>query len=296
MKIVESFREAPAVEVLSPSNQLIPFVFSSPHSGCCYPKSFLSATQLDTHHIRQSEDAYVDYLFSEVVDKGATLIRANFPRAFLDVNREPYELDPNMFDCNLPTYINSNSKRATGGIGTIPRIVGKSQEIYNQPLDLNEVLNRIENLYQPFHTILQNTLENIHDQFGYVVLFDCHSMPTIYPDNTKIFRPDFILGDRFGRTCSKNLIEITEEIFRSFGYSVGRNNPFAGGYITEKYGKPDLGYYSIQIELSRDLYLNGSDITLTPNAETVKSNLAIFAKQIAEKFIPDFLNYLIAAE
>ncbi len=296
MKVVENFLEVPAVEVLSPSKQLIPFVFSSPHSGCYYPKSFLEATQLDSHQIRQSEDAYVDYLFSDVVDNGATLIRANFPRAFSDVNREPYEFDPYMFDCKLPSYINSDSKRATGGIGTIPRIVGKSQEIYNQPLNLNEALNRIENLYQPFHLTLHNILESTHDKFGYVVLFDCHSMPSSFPDNTKINRPDLILGDRFGRSCSKNLTEFTEEIFRSFGYSVGRNNPFAGGYITEKYGSPDRGFYSIQIELNRDLYLNGSDFTLTLNAKNIKCNFAKFAKLIAEKFIPDFFNYLIAAE
>ena len=112
----------------------------------------------------------------------------------------------------------------------------------------------------------------------------------------KIIRPDLIFGDRFGKSCTQNLTETAENIFRSFGYSVGRNNPFAGGYITEKYGKPDFSYYAIQIELSRELYLNESNISLTPNAEKIKVEIAEFTKQLAEKFEPDYINYLIAAE
>lgn len=296
MKIVADFNEIPAIEVFTPANLAIPFVFCSPHSGCFYPKSFLNATQLNAHDIRRSEDAYVDFLFSDVVDYGATLIRANFPRAYLDVNREPYEFDPGMFDVQLPSFINTDSKKAANGIGTIARIVEKTQEIYHQPLNLNEALGRIETCYKPFHQILQQTLDDLRDKFGYAVLVDCHSMPTISWDNKKIFRPDLILGDRFGKSCPQNLTEVAENIFRSLNFSVGRNNPFAGGYITKKYGIPDLAYYAIQIEISRNLYLNEAEITLTPQAKKLKTTFAEFANQLTEKFIPDSCNYMIAAE
>ena len=296
MHIIEDFNQTAAVEVFSPPEQAIPFIFNSPHSGNYYPKSFLEASQLDSQSIRQSEDAYVDYLFSDVLKSGATLVRANFPRAYLDVNREPYELDPKMFCNKLPSYINCNSLKVAGGIGTIARIVGKSQEIYSHPLDVNEVLHRIENLYKPYHQALQNTIEKIHDKFGYVILIDCHSMPTRYWDNKNIFRPDLILGDRFGSSCPKNLTDSAEKIFHSLSYSVGRNKPFAGGYITEKYGQPELGYFTIQIELSRKLYMNESNFSLIANSEKVKNDLAEFAKQISLKFEPDFYRVQIAAE
>ena len=296
MHVIEDFRQIPAVEVFSPPEQTIPFIFNSPHSGNYYPKSFLDASQLDAQNIRQSEDLYVDYLFSDVLKSGATLIRANFPRAYLDVNREPYELDPNMFKNQLPSYINSGSPKVAGGIGTIARIVGKSKEIYNHQLDIDEVLHRIEILYKPYHLTLQKTIERIHNKFGYVVLIDCHSMPTRYWENKNIFRPDLILGDRFGSSCPNNLTDSTEKIFHSLDYSVGRNKPFAGGYITEKYGQPELGYFTIQIELSRKLYMNESEFNLTANAEKVKDDLTEFAKQISQKFIPNINMAQIAAE
>src|ERR1700689_3618519 len=126
-------RAAP-FEILEPDVLATPLVFNSPHSGRIYPSSFLASSRLDALTLRRSEDAFVDDLFAPCVEIGAPLMRANFPRAYLDLNREPFELDPLMFEGRLPTFANTRSLRVAGGLGTIPRVVGEAQEIYKGPI------------------------------------------------------------------------------------------------------------------------------------------------------------------
>ena len=99
-----------ACETIEPSRLATPLVFSSPHSGSTYPQRFLAASRLDPLTLRRSEDAFVDELFLPCVELGAPLLRALFPRAYLDVNREPYELDPQIFDGCLPAFANTDRK------------------------------------------------------------------------------------------------------------------------------------------------------------------------------------------
>nr|WP_231710471.1 N-formylglutamate amidohydrolase [Roseibium limicola] len=274
------FNGYPPFEILSPADQRLPFVFNSPHSGCQYPQSFVAASRLDEQMIRRSEDAFVDQLFTHVVPLGAPLLRAHFPRAYLDVNREPYELDPKMFHERLPSYANARSIRVAGGLGTIARIVSDNHEIYRHRLPLAEAMWRIEEIYKPYHVTLRRLLAQTHVAFGHAILIDCHSMPSVIRNVPSDMRPDFILGDRYGTSCATELVDYAAALLQSLGYRVSRNAPYAGGFITEHYGRPSKNLHALQIEINRGLYMD--EATHQPNRHFVqlKTDLAQFAKEL----------------
>ena len=183
-------------------------------------------------------------------------MRAHFPRCYVDVNREPYELDPRMFDGRLPSFANTRSMRVAGGLGTVARVVGDAQEIYDQRIPIDDALRRIEGLYKPYHRALRRLLTRVHRDFGAAVLIDCHSMPSTAGAKDDRPRADIVLGDRYGTSCVPIVSEVVEATFRELGYAVSRNKPYAGGFITEHYGNPAAGLHAIQIEINRALYMD----------------------------------------
>src|SRR5271170_451912 len=168
----------PPFEVVEPPEIQTPIVFDSPHSGSRYPRKFLEASRLDAQTLRRSEDAFVDELARPCVAIGAPLLRACFPRAYLDVNREPFELDPQMFDGRLPEFSNTRSLRVAAGLGAIPRVVGDAQPIYRAPIPVAAGLARIAALHRPYHARLAALVEQARERFGFAILLDCHSMPS----------------------------------------------------------------------------------------------------------------------
>ena len=202
-----------------PNRLQVPLVFNSPHSGRVYPQAFLTASRLDSLTLRRSEDSYVEELFGFVTDLGAPLLYAHFPRAYLDVNREPYELDPVLFRDGLPHYANTQSVRVVGGLGTIASIVSESDEIYREPLSVGAALERINRLYTPYHDTLSSLLVDAQRQFGGAVLIDCHSMPSNPITDQGGGRPDFVLGDRFGTSCNGELIRLAAASSRRWATS-----------------------------------------------------------------------------
>jgi N-formylglutamate amidohydrolase len=277
-------RAPAACRIELPAEQTVPFVFNSPHSGNHYPADFLAATCLDHRAVRRSEDLLVDRLFAGVVRLGAPLMSATYPRAYLDVNREPYELDPRMFTGRLPSFANIRSLRVAGGLGTIPRVVSDSAAIYNRPLKVEEALQRIERIYRPFHDTLRRLLAHTHSAFGEAVLIDCHSMPSNIRGGPTRLRPDFVLGDRFGTSCSPELTDRAASCLKELGYSVCRNKPYAGGFITEHYGRPARGLHALQIEVNRRLYMD--EETLEPHGgfEPLAKDLTRLAAALIELF------------
>ena len=246
-----------------PEEQLAPFLFSSPHSGRCYTDAFKGASRLSELELRSSEDAYVDNLFSRVPDCGVPLMAAHFPRAFLDLNREPFELDPTMFSGPLPPFVKSSGVRVGSGLGTIARIVSERKEIYRRKLDVEDGLDRIETLYKPYHQALRRQMALTHVKFGYACLIDCHSMPSrVLQNASPSLRPDIILGDRYGTSCHPSLTAAAKSILGHLGFRVDMNRPFAGGFITQHYGRPITGLHALQIEIDRSLYMN--EETLEP--------------------------------
>jgi len=293
---IDAFETIPLFEVLAPAEQRIPFVFNSPHSGSVYPQDFLAASRLDATAIRRSEDSHVDELFASVVPLGAPLMRANFPRAWLDLNREPYELDPQMFAGALPPYANSRSLRVAGGLGTIARVVSENVEIYAEPIPVAEALSRIETVYKPYHERLRALIATTLETFGFAVLVDCHSMPSSVRSPQGRLRSDFVLGDRYGASCAGELSEAAHAFLAGEGYSVSRNKPYAGGFITEHYGRPARGVHTLQIEVNRGIYMNERTLERAPEFRRVAADMARLANLLSS--LPDagFLPYPIAAE
>lgn len=253
------YADRPAFETIKPRRALAPLVFNSAHSGRDYPKRFLEMTRLDHLSIRQSEDAFVDELFARAPHMGAPLIRAHFPRAYLDVNREPYELDPSMFSEPLSDRFNTASPRVAAGLGTLARVVAENKPIYRERLCLADARMRIDGIYKPYHATLQKLLTDTASQFGAAVLIDCHSMPSLSRSGDRT-PPDIVLGDRYGTACAPVLMDLAETVFAGSGLKVARNRPYAGGHITRTYGRPAYGIHALQVEISRNLYMN--EVTL----------------------------------
>jgi N-formylglutamate deformylase len=250
-----------------PARQTAPFVFASPHSGRSYPDSLLARTRLDATTLRRSEDAFVDELFAGAVGLGAPLLAAHFPRAFLDVNRGPAELDTGMFDGALGVPVDAPSPRVAAGLGVIPRIVRDGVEIYRGKLKSGEADARLEQLYRPYHLALAQLMEETRAHFGVAVLIDCHSMPSA------LSVPDIVLGDRYGASAAPALTAHAEAAFLREGFSVARNTPYAGGHSTVLYGRVASGCQALQVEINRALYLDEDRIAKRPSFDMVRVRL-----------------------
>lgn len=288
-------------ETIEPERLTSPLVFSSPHSGRAYGQDFLAASALDVKSLRSSEDVAVDDLFSAAALHGAPLLRANFPRAFLDVNREPYELDPKLFADPLPDYANIRSLRVASGLGTIARVVSEGRPIYRERIPLAEGLARIESCYKPYHAMLEGLLERAVERFGIVYLVDCHSMPSRMPtgDARRPYEPvnaDFVIGDRHGSSCDPAFSHRVHSQLSGLGYRVARNKPYAGGFITASYAARSRKRHALQIEINRALYLDEATLQPLPHYEKVKADLSRLIAELAAHFPAAGSNWRAAAE
>ena len=258
-------------EVMAPAEQTVPVVVASPHSGKAYPADFVANSPLDLLALRRSEDSFVDELIAAAPEFGIPLLRALFPRAYIDPNREPFELDPDMFEDALPDYANTQSSRVAAGLGTIARVVSSGQEIYSKKLKFSEAAARINENYRPYHRTLRDLLDTTRRRFGHYVLIDCHSMPSVggpHDPDAGRRRADMVLGDCFASTCSEKIVSLVETTLAGRGYQVVRNKPFAGGFTTRHYGRPAQGLHTLQIEINRGLYMD--EAAIKPNGGMAK--------------------------
>jgi N-formylglutamate amidohydrolase len=288
--------QPPPFEVVEPVEWRAPIIFNSPHSGSAYPYDFLNASRIDLATLRRSEDSFMDELICDLSSRGFPVVRVNFPRSYVDVNREPYELDPRMFSGRLPSFANTRSMRVAGGLGTIPRVVGDGQEIYRERLAVDDALSRIEALYKPYHRALRRLINKVHQSFGTVVVVDCHSMPSIGVSRDEPRRPDVVIGDRYGTSCAPLLPDMVENTMSRLGYSVGRNKPYAGGFITEHYGNPASGLHAIQLELNRAIYMDERRREKGPRFAQVAADFASLADALAGVCFGDLGPFQAAAE
>ena len=286
----------PPFEVIEPADARGPLIFNSPHSGNIYPPAFLASARLELGQLRRSEDSFVDELFLGVVRNGFPLMRAHFPRCYIDVNREPYELDPRMFDGRLPSFANTRSMRVAGGLGTVARVVGDAQEIYDQRIPVDEALRRIDGLYKPYHRALRRLVTRVHRDFGAAILVDCHSMPSIAGNRDERPRADVVIGDRYGTSCVAVVADTIEAALQEAGYSVSRNKPYAGGFITEHYGNPSLGVHAIQLEVNRALYMDERRYERSANFTPLATHMVTLAQAVAGIPLEEMRPYRAAAE
>jgi len=271
--------------LLRPARQTMPVVFASPHSGVDYPPEFLAAVRLDPQALRRSEDSFVDELFAAAPSCGAPLLAARFPRAFVDANREALELDPQMFEDELPPEANIDSPRVTAGLGMIARVVASGEEIYRRKLRLAEALSRIDRYYRPYHAMLRQLIAETRRRFGACVLVDCHSMPSVggpMERDAGRERVDIVLGDCRGSSCDPSLIDRVEKDLRSLGYAVARNIPYSGGFVTQHYGRPGEAVHALQIEINRALYMDEAALRRGPGFARLAADMGRLVSMIGE--------------
>jgi N-formylglutamate amidohydrolase len=266
----DASERTPSHSVIKPTRQSVPLVFASPHSGEDYPPEFVATSRLEPLLLRRSEDAFVDRIFAAAPRHGAPLLRAHFPRVYVDPNREPFELDASMFQAPLPAYVNARSPRVAAGLGTIARVVANGEEIYREKLDFDEARERIEAHYFPYHRTLQKLLDATFVRFGCYLLVDCHSMPSVggpMDADPGLKRLDIVLGDCHGTACAPDVIDLAERTLRSQGLTVKRNVPYAGGFTTRHYACPRQGRHALQIEVNRALYMDEHRILPLPGLD-----------------------------
>ncbi|WP_433990257.1 hypothetical protein SuNHUV7_16790 (plasmid) [Pseudoseohaeicola sp. NH-UV-7] len=252
-----------AFDLILPEHRTSCAVFASPHSARNYPHAFVRQSVLDEHIIRSSEDAFVDQLFGCAPEFGAPFLKAGVPRAYLDLNRSPDELDPALIE---GVEKHGHNPRVASGLGVIPRVVANGRAIYRGKLRRAEAQRRIDQYWYPYHHALQNLLDQALSDHGRAILIDCHSMPHEAMDGiarSGVKRPEIVLGDRFGAAANGEIVDRIESAFATAGFVVSRNAPFAGAYVTQAYGRPSRQQHAIQVEIDRSIYMN--EILIRPN-------------------------------
>jgi N-formylglutamate amidohydrolase len=290
-------------EIVAPARWTAPMVFNSPHSGSGLPDSFLKQSCLTPTQLRASEDSHVDELFAGCLEAGAPLMRSLLSRAYLDLNREPYEFDARMFKERLPSFINCGSPRVASGLGTIPRTVGEGVLIYDDCLNYAEALNRVETVYRPYHRALGALIDEAFNATAAVLLVDCHSMPSSAVSHMRGQQGqsiDAVLGDRFGSSCAPEITAIVESGLTAAGLKISRNKPYSGGFFTENHGRPRYQRHAIQVEINRALYMNEQTHVTSSGFAVLQRVLTGISYQLADwlknQAANDAPSYAAAAE
>ncbi len=262
-----------AFDLVVSGNPPSPLLLSSPHSGRLYPQGFLGQTRLSADQLRLPEDCFVDQIIMPLGKYGIPVLQALFPRCYVDVNRSADELPPERPGKARAGFARPTSARAHAGLGVIPTHIRQGMEIYARPLTDKQIQSRLDTLYHPYHNALNKLIESTKIKFGHVLLLDCHSMPgNVLAGHN---RADFVLGDGFGETCHPATIDFLHAALEAQGYRVTRNNPYAGGYITRHYGRPDQSVEAIQIEINKDLYLDQDSLDVHAGMTRLMNDLQI---------------------
>lgn len=239
-------------------------MFASPHSGFIRPIDMGEASGLSLATLRSAEDVGVDRLVRSGPALGAPLIAGLVSRAYCDLNRAPSELDPDLVD---GVEEGGRTAKVSAGFGVIPRKAGDGTALYDRRLSLDEACGRLERVHAPYHQRLGDLMRAARDRRGTALLIDWHSMPSRATGGRG--RPgrgvDIVLGDRHGSSCRGATMRRVRALFEAQGWRVGLNAPYAGGYATQAWGRPDDGFQAVQVELNRALYLD--EATLEPSAD-----------------------------
>lgn len=286
-----------ALECRLPERQIVPVVVASPHSGSRYPADFLAQAAVPLATLRRAEDAFVDELFASAPSLGMPLLAARFPRSFVDANREAYELDPGMFEGPLPRAVNHRTTRVAAGLGMIPRVAASGEAIYRGRVPSDEIERRLESCWRPYHVALSMLVEQTYSLFGGALLIDAHSMPASASGaGSREHRVDIVLGDNHGESCNGDLIDRAENWLVAQGLRVRRNQPYAGGFTTQRYGRPGVGRHALQIEINRSLYMDEARHERLPSIGALEQLIAGLLEEMGQQALETLLPRALAAE
>lgn len=270
------------VRVHPPLSARSAVIFTSPHAGQVYPPDLVDASSVGVEVLRRSEDAYVTELIATAPLFGIALVEALVARAYVDVNRDAAELDPQMFEDAPAPFPALASARVNAGLGAIARVAGDGVEIYKKKLTWADAQRRIEAVHTPYHVALRECIALAKTHHAQVVLVDWHSMPSGWRGcGRSAPLADVVLGDRFGISCHPGVTRLIEQAFAARGFAVTRNMPYAGGYTTHHYGRPEMGVHAIQIEINRNLYMDEGTLSRSRAFATAKAVVGEVIEKIA---------------
>lgn len=264
--------------IVEPTAPKTPLIVDSPHSGRIYPADFNYSCPLPL--LRQAEDSYVDELVAVASEAGATLVTAEFPRSYIDVNRAENDIDPAILAEAWPDVLKP-SERTLLGLGLVRRLCKSNVPVYAKPLSVAEVKQRIEKFYRPYHAALDSVIKQCVAEFGECYFVNAHSMPGQNFENRLLRRPDFVLGDRDGTSCDVAFTRYAQTILQDLGYSVALNDPYKGVEIVRRYGQPQKGQHVVQLEINRRLYMNEQTLEKTEGFAQLQKNLTVFFQTLA---------------
>lgn len=270
----------PAIyEIIRPTGLSSPFVFDSPHSGSVYPADFGFSCHPEL--LAKAEDTKVDQLFSTAPETGAVFLKALFPRTYIDVNRKTDDIDEKLLALPWPGLV-AKDGRSSAGHGLVRRLIRPGYPIYDRALSHEEMKHRIEMYYEPYHLALQTLIDRAHYDHGQVWHINCHSMPSssAYTSQGATYRPtpgnqvDIVLGTRDGTTCDPAFVKEVRAFLQDLGYRVAVNNPYKGMEILRRHGDPARLRNSLQIEISKKLYLDESTNEVAKGFDSLKHDLS----------------------
>lgn len=241
-----------------PERLTLPIVIAAPHGGRNYPPDIDATMREPEWSQLRLEDRLVDRLAREVAEAcGAALLVAHAPRALLDLNRAPDDIDWSMVQGAPRGHraANAANRRSRSGLGLVPRRLPGLGEIWRDALTPAALTERIDSIHRPYHMALSGALDQVREQWGAVLLLDLHSMPPLKPRSGQDRPAEFVVGDRFGSSCNDLLSAIALRHLATAERRVAHNRPYAGGYVLERHGSPRRGIHALQLEVCRAAYL-----------------------------------------
>lgn len=267
----------------------LPILIAVPHGGRVYPAELTARMRNPAAASLRLEDRFADLVGEAVArETGAALLLAHAPRAMVDLNRAPDDVDWDMVAGGVsePRRL-AAGRRARSGLGLVPRRLPGLGELWKRRMACEELAERLEHIHAPYHSALAAGLERLRDRWGAALLIDLHSMPPLGPKRGADAAPDFVIGDRFGAACDASLSTAAFDHFAQVGRRVAHNRPYAGGYVLDRHAAPARGLHALQVEVCRSIYLDPQMRELGPGLTDVTRILAGLVRRLAEDLAAD---------
>jgi len=273
-------------------NLRFPLLLSVPHAGRNYSREIIDNLAVPAINLLRLEDRYADRLTVGAISSGFTTMIAHQPRAWIDLNRERTEIDPDMIVGLSSSHVPQPGRKVRGGLGIVPRRLSGVGNLWRDKWSKESLKHRLDSFHEPYHQNIENILGNMQSKFGCAILLDLHSMPPLDggPDNSA----NIVIGDRFGRSAGSRYSELAVRFFEQEGYQARLNHPYSGGYILERHSDPDREIHALQLEVDRSCYLDAALREPSPNLPVLADKILNLARLLTDQALSQF--QLAAAE
>lgn len=273
----------------------LPVLVAVPHAGRDYPDEIAVNSRVALQVLERLEDRHVDMLAAGAAESGCATLVAHAARAWIDLNRSPSEIDPQMISDAPRTAFAQPSAKVRGGLGLVPRRLSDHGELWRRPWSRESISARVTRMHDPYHQALSGALATLRARYGCALLIDLHSMPPLRPDGeAPVAR--IVVGDRFGRSASAPLCDLAVRTLAQRGYEVALNHPYAGGYVLERHGRPSRGIHALQIEIDRSLYLDDRLCQPAQGLAVIRDVIGHLVRTLADDLLRGADGVAIAAE